>query len=104
MLAFLQVGPRAVWKDMQHPLRHHSSLQLTGIPTLVHWEGNTPTAKLGPELEAATSTQEADDLIRQFVSQHDTHAHARSTDSTEAVDIQALMQQLQISSVQNGTK
>ena len=34
----LQVGPRAVWKDNQHPLRHHPSLQLTGIPTLVHWQ------------------------------------------------------------------
>ena len=56
----LQVGPRAVWKDKQHPLRHHPSLQLTGIPTLVHWQNGMPTAKLGPELESAATPEEAD--------------------------------------------
>ena len=93
----LQVGPRATWKDKQHPLRHHPSLELTGIPTLVHWSNGAPAGKLGPELEAASSTKEADGLIREFVLQHQT-VPSQAAGHQASVDVQALMQQLQLKS------
>lgn len=80
------MGPRVVWKDTQHPLRHHPSLQLTGIPTLVHWSNGAPAGKLGPELEAAGSAKEADGLIRDFIMQHET--------DQASVDVHAHMLQL----------
>jgi len=75
-------------------------LQLTGIPTLVHWKDGDFPGKLGPELESASSTEEADSMIRQFVSQHcaENRARAIAAGSADAVDVQALMQQLQNSS------
>ncbi len=101
----LQVGPRAVWKDKQHPLRHHPALQLTGIPTLVHWSHGAPAGRLGPELEAASSAEDADGLIRTFVSQHSAEREAllEAAGSPGAVDVQALMQQLQNGSI-NGQR
>ena len=101
----LQVGARAIWKDKQHPLRHHPSLQLTGIPTLVLWVDGAPVDKLGPELEAASSAEDADGLIESFVSQHHTE---RSTPlggagSQAAVDVHTLMQQLQ-NTLMNGQR
>lgn len=91
------MGPRAIWKDQQHPLRHHPSLQLTGIPTLVHWSNGAPAGKLGPELEAASSTEDADRLMKDFISKHpaDRAAPSQAAGGHAAVDVQALMQQLQ---------
>ena len=91
------MGSRAAWKDKQHPLRHHPSLQLTGIPTLVHWSHGAPAGKLGPELEAAGSAEEADGLIKEFISQHpaDRTAPMHAAGGQAGLDVQALMQQLQ---------
>lgn len=101
----LQVGPRAVWKDKQHPLRHHPSLQLTGIPTLVHWQNGMPAAKLGPELEAAATSEEADQLIQQFVQQQHPQRHQKCQGVAEdAEDVQEMIQQLQNASTQHGTQ
>ncbi len=96
----MQVGPRPVWKDQQHPLRNHPQLQLTGIPTLVHWKDSAPSDKLGPELESAISTQEADKLIQLFVAQHSMSngAPAGKMDSRDAGVVQTLMQQLETAS------
>lgn len=102
----VQVGPRPVWKDQQHPLRHHPQLQLTGIPTLVHWKDGAPEDKLGPELESASSTQRADKLIQHFVSQHSMSdgAAAGKMGSADAAAVQALMQQLEAASAQTGSQ
>ena len=101
----LQVGPRAVWKDKQHPLRHHPSLQLTGIPALVHWQNGMPTAKLGPELESAATSEEADQLIQPFVQQqHPQRRQERQEVAGNAEDVQAMIQQLQNTSRQHATQ
>ena len=101
----LQVGSRAAWKDRQHPLRHHPLLQLTGIPTLVRWQNSMPTAKLGPELESATTPEEADQLIQQFVQQQHPERRLKCQGATDnAEDVQAMIQQLQSASQQYGTQ
>ena len=101
----LQVGPRVDWKDMQHPLRHHPSLQLTGIPTLVHWQDSMPTAKLGPELELAATTKEADQLILRFIQlQHPQRRQESREVAGNAEEVQAIMQQLQNASKQHATQ
>lgn len=90
-----QVGPRPVWKDPGHPLRHHPALRLTGIPTLVRWhagDGGSPGARLGSELEAATSEAAADALIQEFVAA--TWHGSRDAAAAKAVDVEALIQQL----------
>lgn len=56
-----------MWKDQGHPLRQDPELQLTGIPTLIHWGSEGKQEVLGKELEAAQSEQEADSLIAQFI-------------------------------------
>ena len=90
------MGARPVWKDESHPLRHHPSYKLSGIPTLVHLIEGAPAARLGPELESAETPDAADALLRDFVSRTRNGSAAVSNGpSTEAVDVQALMQQLQ---------
>lgn len=46
---------------------HH--LRLTTIPTLMRWTRDGPGARIGPELEAATSTQQVDILVSRFIQQ-----------------------------------
>ena len=86
-----------MWKDRQHPLRLHPVLRLSGIPTLVHWSHGGPAERLGPELEAAGSAEDADGLIRAFVSQHraERNMPSEAAGGRGSVDVQALMQQLQ---------
>ncbi|BDA48091.1 Cysteine synthase B [Coccomyxa sp. Obi] len=97
----VQVGQRPVWKDKGHPLRHHAALQLKGIPTLVRWQPDgTPGARLGAELEAASTPQEADQLIKDFVSS-DLRSAAAAQDGS-GVDVQALIQELDKASMADG--
>ena len=63
----MQVGPRLVWKDQEHPLRRDASLSLTGIPTLVRWGADGPEERIGTQLERAGSVQEADQIVAQFL-------------------------------------
>ncbi len=90
-----------MWKDKGHPLRHHAALQLSGIPTLVRWQPDgTPGARLGAELEAASTPQEADQLIKDFVSA-DLRSAAAAQDGS-GVDMQALIQELDKASMSDG--
>lgn len=60
------VGDRAAWRgNAAHPLR---ALGVAGVPTLVRLtaEGNEVAARLGPELEAAGTPEEAERLAREF--------------------------------------
>ena len=95
----LQVGPRPVWKDKQHPLRQHSALRLTGIPTVVRWHsenGGGPGARLGPELEAAATEAEADGLIAQFLAKDwQGPAGKEGAAAGSGLDVQALIKQLE---------
>lgn len=58
------VGDRATWRDPGHPLREE--LRLTGVPTLLAWGSGGPGRRLGPELEAACSAEEAMRLAAAF--------------------------------------
>lgn len=63
----VQVGSRPQWKDAGHPFRLDPALRLTGVPTLIHWVAGAPAARLGPELEAAKTQEQAAQLIHSFV-------------------------------------
>lgn len=92
-----------MWKDPAHPLRHHPKLQLKGIPTLVRWQGNGPTARLGHELEAASTAEQADELIRDFLSRdRQSDGPAAAATGERAVDVQELIKQLDQASFNNG--
>ena len=41
------VGDRPTWKSADHPFRHDPRLQLSGIPTLVHWTPDGPGERIG---------------------------------------------------------
>jgi thiol-disulfide isomerase/thioredoxin len=61
------VGDRAAWRgNAAHPLR--ALCGLSGVPTLVRLtaEGNEVAARLGPELEAAGTPEEAERLAGEF--------------------------------------
>ena len=94
----MQVGPKPVWKDPQNPLRQHPALQLKGIPTMMRWQDGAPGSQLGSTLEAAATPEEADRLIKDFVSSDLRSAAAQ--DGGE-VDVQALIQELEQASVAN---
>lgn len=94
------MGPRPTWKDPQHPLRHHPALQLKGIPTMMRWQNGSPGARLGSTLEAAATPEEADRLIKDFVSSNLRSSAAQGGNSE--VDVQALIKQLEHASVANG--
>jgi hypothetical protein len=81
-------------------LRQHP-LQLKGIPTLVRWQDNAPTARLGPEIEAASTQEEADSLIKEFL-EKDRRQAGNGLRDDNSVDVQKLMQQLDEASVGNG--
>lgn len=49
--------------------RHHPSIKLSGVPDLMVWGSDGPTACMGAELEKATSPQEAVALVASFVTQ-----------------------------------
>lgn len=102
-LRLRQVGPRPVWKDAQHPLRHHPALQLKGIPTLVRWRDGAPGARLDSELEAASTPDEADRLIRDFVAAGLKDGAAAAGNGSGGVDVQALIKELDQASISNGT-
>ena len=75
-------------------------LQLKGIPTMMRWQNGAPGARLGSTLEAAATPEEADRLIKDFVSSDLRAAAAQDGDSE--VDVQALIQQLEQASAANG--
>ena len=41
------VGDRPTWKSADHPFRREPRLQLSGIPTLMHWTPDGPGERLG---------------------------------------------------------
>ncbi|KAF6252451.1 hypothetical protein COO60DRAFT_522374 [Scenedesmus sp. NREL 46B-D3] len=61
------VGQRAAWKDPQHPLRQDAAIQLSGVPDLMCWGADGPTAKLGGALEKAASPGEAVGVVAKFL-------------------------------------
>lgn len=63
------VGPRPVWKDPEHPLRHDPDFKVGGVPTVVWWDQATGTAgaRLGNELEEAETDEEASRLIEELL-------------------------------------
>lgn len=64
----MQVGPRPVWKDAQHPFRTDRQIQLTGIPTLVHYtENGLDDVRLSSKLEHAQSAAEAEAAAKSFI-------------------------------------
>mmetsp|Transcript_953 Transcript_953/g.2942 ORF Transcript_953/g.2942 Transcript_953/m.2942 type:complete len:135 (-) Transcript_953:227-631(-) len=63
----VNVGDRPVWKDPNHPYRQEPDLKLTGVPTIIRWTADGPGQRLGPELEAATTEDEAAALIAKFI-------------------------------------
>ena len=64
----VEVGEKAVWKDLGHPLRSAAELKLTCIPTLMRWSAHGWTARLDEELEKAKTAEEVDILVRRFYS------------------------------------
>ena len=63
----LQVGDRSTWKNPAHPLRHDTSLKLSGIPTLMHWTEKGPSLRLDSHLERAPHPDAAADLVAAFI-------------------------------------
>lgn len=63
----VEVGPRPSWKSPDHPLRVDRALHLNSIPTLVRWQHGSWTHRLDASLEAAQTSEEAHQLISQFV-------------------------------------
>ena len=51
-----------------HACRADPQLQLTGVPTLVHWTAEGPGERLGPKLERAGSPAVAFALAYEFMS------------------------------------
>jgi len=45
------VGQRSVWKSPDHPFRHDSELQLSGIPTVIRWTPSGPAERAGAHLD-----------------------------------------------------
>jgi len=62
------VGGRAAWRGNAAHAFRGAPLSLTGVPTLVRLssDGATVAARLGPELEAAGSPEEAERLAAAF--------------------------------------
>ncbi|EIE27257.1 hypothetical protein COCSUDRAFT_52112 [Coccomyxa subellipsoidea C-169] len=67
---------------------------------MMRWQNGAPGARLGSTLEAAATPEEADRLIKDFVSS-DLRA-AAAQDGGSEVDVQALIQQLEQASAANG--
>ena len=67
MFSCLQVGPRLVWKDPQHPFRSDKTLQVAGIPTLVHWTQEGPGLRVSTDLEKASSPADAEAVAQAFI-------------------------------------
>ncbi|KAL0027782.1 hypothetical protein WJX77_004987 [Trebouxia sp. C0004] len=65
----VEVGPTAIWKDAQHPLRKDEEVQLTGIPTLIHWTPSGPGKRHGTKLQKASSPADAEALAKQVISE-----------------------------------
>eukprot|EP01025_Chloroclados_australasicus_P067232 TRINITY_DN9297_c0_g1_i1.p2 TRINITY_DN9297_c0_g1~~TRINITY_DN9297_c0_g1_i1.p2 ORF type:complete len:455 (-),score=57.95 TRINITY_DN9297_c0_g1_i1:548-1912(-) len=65
----VMVGDRPTWKSPDHPFRQYSTLQLTGIPTLMRWYDGKPVARTGNELEKAADADEAKRVVDDFVSE-----------------------------------
>jgi hypothetical protein len=64
----VRVGPRAAWKSVDHPFRLDTDLKLRGIPTLFHWNEDGRKGEVaGPELEAASSFEEASKVVSEFI-------------------------------------
>ncbi|PAN24563.1 hypothetical protein PAHAL_4G235900 [Panicum hallii] len=43
------VGDKPTWRDPAHPWRVDPRFALTGVPTLIRWEGGAAAARLGDE-------------------------------------------------------
>eukprot|EP01026_Neomeris_dumetosa_P012122 TRINITY_DN14259_c1_g1_i4.p2 TRINITY_DN14259_c1_g1~~TRINITY_DN14259_c1_g1_i4.p2 ORF type:complete len:147 (-),score=12.71 TRINITY_DN14259_c1_g1_i4:191-631(-) len=63
----IMVGDRSTWKSPEHPFRHDPTLKLSGIPTLMKWEGGQPVARTGSDLERAQDEQQAKQVLTQFL-------------------------------------
>lgn len=61
------VGQRSVWKDPQHPLRRDPKIKLSGVPDVMCWGADGPTAKMGADLEKAASPVEAVAAVAAFI-------------------------------------
>lgn len=66
-LLVVDVGTRSDWKARDTPLRRDARFALSGIPTLVRWQGGVVTAKLERPLEHAASPAAALKAVAQFV-------------------------------------
>ena len=69
-LLVVDVGAREEWKTPVNPLRSDPRFLLSGIPTLVFWQGGKSAAKLGAELEGAPTTTAAQKVVEAFVASH----------------------------------
>ncbi len=62
-------------------MRKDEELQLSGIPTLIHWTPSGPGRRLATKLEKASSPADAEALAKQFISEFskpDVHANGAS--------------------------
>lgn len=47
--------------------RHHPQIKLAGVPDVMRWSAQGPTAKMGQDLEKATSPAEAVAVVAAFI-------------------------------------
>jgi hypothetical protein len=47
--------------------RHHSQIKLSGVPDVMRWGADGPTAKMGQDLEKAGSPAEAVAVVAAFI-------------------------------------
>ena len=57
------VGDRPTWRNPQHPWRVDSTLKLTGVPTLVHWDWENDAIKARLEDHEAHLVHKIDALV-----------------------------------------
>ena len=62
------MGDRAAWKSKEHPFRRDPQLQLTSIPTLMHWKADEtlPGKRLDKQLECAHSAADVKRAVLAF--------------------------------------
>lgn len=47
--------------------RHHTQIKLGGVPDVMRWSAEGPTAKMGTDLEKASSPAEAVAVVAAFI-------------------------------------
>jgi hypothetical protein len=80
----VEVGPRPVWKSSDHPFRHDKQLHLSGIPTLIHWTADGPGDRLDSQLESATTSEQAEQLVADFVAATKGSQHSHGANGASA--------------------